>query len=205
MGLAYDSGLFQIGVILLLGSIARPDERNSEFLWQFFIAVLLTSVIFVFTPALGKDGHFTHTVATVIALRSGQWTVMDYAHPEGIITFPSFHTTCGILFAYAVRRHRWALAAFIPIKFVDDRCDTADRRPLSRRPVRWSGRGSCQHSGDRHIAQKSSACADPVTSKRLSVTILVAKANTGQANLGGFVERREHPSRGTNRLQNAEF
>lgn len=114
MEAAYSSGYFQIGVILFLGSCVRPGERNSEFLWQFFIAVLLTSAIFVFTPALGKEGHLTY-MATLTALRSGQWTVLDYAHPQGIISFPSFHTACAVLFVYAVRRHPWVLSLFVPV------------------------------------------------------------------------------------------
>jgi membrane-associated phospholipid phosphatase len=114
---AYSSGALQIGAMLLLGSLAQPGERNSEFIWQFFTAALLTSVIFVFTPALGKEGHLTY-MATLVALRSGQWTVFDYADAQGIVTFPSFHASCGILFVYAARRHPWALAAVIPLNLL---------------------------------------------------------------------------------------
>jgi PAP2 superfamily len=114
---AYYSGYFQIGAILLLGSSYRPGERNSEFIWHFLIGILLTNAIFVFTPALGKEGHLTY-MATLIALRDGQWTVLDYADPEGIITFPSFHATAALLFVYAVRRRPWVLAAFIPLNIL---------------------------------------------------------------------------------------
>jgi hypothetical protein len=39
-------------------------------------------------------------------IRSGQWTVFDYGKTEGIVTFPSFHTTAAILLTYAARRRR---------------------------------------------------------------------------------------------------
>ena len=51
-------------------------------------------------------------------IRSGQWTVFDLSRAEGIVNFPSFHTTLAILFVYAVRRHGWALAIFVPLNAV---------------------------------------------------------------------------------------
>jgi hypothetical protein len=113
---AYFSGYPQLAAVLLLGSVSRPGDRNGDFIWQFGIAVLLTSAVFVFTPALGKVGHLGSAYTEALtAIRSGSWTVFDYTHAEGIITFPSFHTAVAVLLIYGVRRYYWALAVFIPL------------------------------------------------------------------------------------------
>ena len=106
---------YQAVAVLLIGSIARPRDRNSEFFWSFGIGLMLTCAIFTFAPALGKVGHLGDYIATLTTIRSGMWAVLDYSRAEGIITFPSFHATLAILFVYAVRRHRWALAVFVPL------------------------------------------------------------------------------------------
>jgi membrane-associated phospholipid phosphatase len=117
--IAYNTMPFQAGVVLLIGSIRRPGERNSEFMWLFMVSMLITCAIFAFTPALGKIGHMgTRYVEMLTELRSGGWLVMDYEHPEGIVTFPSFHTTVAIILTYLVRRERWALAIFAPLNIL---------------------------------------------------------------------------------------
>ena len=112
---AYFSAAYQAVAVLLIGSIARPGDRNSEFFWPFGIGLMLTCAVFIFTPALGKVGHLGDYIETLTTIRGGMWTVLDYSRAEGIITFPSFHATLAILFVYAVRRHRWALAVFVPL------------------------------------------------------------------------------------------
>ncbi len=54
MAKAYRSIDVQCAAVLLLGSIARPGDRNGDFFWQSSIALALTSAVFVFTPALGE-------------------------------------------------------------------------------------------------------------------------------------------------------
>jgi len=116
---AYVSAMYQTAVVLLIGSITRPGDRNGDFIWQFGISSLIVCVFFVFTPALGKIGHVgTDYIDTLITLRSGLWTVLDFSRAEGIVTFPSFHTTLAILFVYAVRQYRWASAIFIPLNIL---------------------------------------------------------------------------------------
>jgi membrane-associated phospholipid phosphatase len=51
-------------------------------------------------------------------IRSGEWAALDFSHVEGIVTFPSFHTTLAILLMYAVRNHRWALAVLVPLNML---------------------------------------------------------------------------------------
>jgi hypothetical protein len=112
---AYFSAVYQAVAVLLIGSIARTGDRNGEFFWQFGIGLILTFAIFIFTSALGKGGHVGGYVETLTMIRGGRWTVLDYSRAEGIVTFPSFHVTLAILFIYAVRRHRWAMAVFVPL------------------------------------------------------------------------------------------
>jgi len=114
--IAYNSMPFQAGIVLLIGSIKRPGDRNSEFMWLLILSMLITCAIFTFTPAVGKIGQMgTHYVQVLSELRAGHWSLMDYERPEGIVTFPSFHTTVAILLTYLVRRERWALAIFAPV------------------------------------------------------------------------------------------
>jgi hypothetical protein len=112
---AYFSAAYQAVAILLIGSITHPGDRNSELLWTFGAGLLMSCGVFIFTPALGKASHVGDYIETLTSIRSGMWTVLDYSRPEGIITFPSFHATLAILFVYAVRRHQWALAVFVPL------------------------------------------------------------------------------------------
>ena len=41
------------------------------------------------------------------ALRAGEFPVVSMSNLEGLITFPSFHTTWALLVAYAFRHYRW--------------------------------------------------------------------------------------------------
>ena len=113
---AYRSLYDQAAFVFLLGSVNHPGDRNGEIIWQFCISLILTCAIFVFTPALGHVAHIgTGWMKTLMTIRNGEWTAFDFSHVEGIISFPSFHTTLAILLVYAVRCHRWALAVLVPL------------------------------------------------------------------------------------------
>ena len=112
---AYASCPVQASALLLIGSIKRPDDRNSEAIWLLIVSLLITTAIFAFTPALGKIGHVGTAYLNVLEqIRGGNWSVLSFDRAEGIVTFPSFHTTLAILFTYLVRHDRWALAIFGP-------------------------------------------------------------------------------------------
>jgi membrane-associated phospholipid phosphatase len=116
---AYFSLYYQGALVFLIGSISRPGERNGEIIWQFCISLALTCAIFYFTPAVAHVAHAgTDWLKTLMMIRSGEWTSLDFSHVEGIITFPSFHTTLAILLTYAVRHHRWALAVLVPLNML---------------------------------------------------------------------------------------
>ena len=107
---AYFSLYYQGALVFLIGSISRPGDRNGELIWQFCISLVLTCAIFVFTPALGHVAHIgTGWMKTLMMIRNGEWTAFDFSHVEGIVSFPSFHTTLAILLVYAAA-HRPASA-----------------------------------------------------------------------------------------------
>jgi membrane-associated phospholipid phosphatase len=113
---AYFSLYYQGALVFLVGSVSRPGDRNGEIIWQFCISLVLTCAIFVFTPAFGRVAHAgTGWLKTLMMIRNGEWTAFDFLHVEGIISFPSFHTTLAILLVYAVRHHRWLLAVLVPL------------------------------------------------------------------------------------------
>ncbi len=116
---AYFSLTYQAALVFLIGSVNRPGDRNGELLWQFCISLVLTCAIFVFTPALGHVAHIgTGWMKTLMMIRNGEWAALDFSHIEGIISFPSFHTTLAILLMYAVRHHHWALAVLVPLNML---------------------------------------------------------------------------------------
>jgi membrane-associated phospholipid phosphatase len=116
---AYFSIYYQGALVFLIGSVTRPGERNGEIIWQFCTSLLLTCAIFVFTPALGHVAHIgTGWMKTLMMIRNGEWADFDFSHVEGIVSFPSFHTTLAILLVYAVRDHRWLLAVFVPLNIL---------------------------------------------------------------------------------------
>jgi PAP2 superfamily len=116
---AYFSLFYQGALVFLIGSVSRPGDRNGEIIWQFCISLVLTCAIFVFTPALGHIAHAgTDWLKTLLMIRNGEWAAFDFSRVEGIISFPSFHTTLAILLVYAVRHHRWALAMLVPLNML---------------------------------------------------------------------------------------
>ena len=116
---AYFSLYYQGALVFLIGSVSRPGDRNGELIWQFCISLVLTCAIFVFTPALGHVAHIgTGWMKTLTMIRNGEWAALDFSHIEGIVSFPSFHTTLAILLVYAVRHHRWALAVLFPLNML---------------------------------------------------------------------------------------
>lgn len=101
--------------------VARQIQRLQNFIVAFGVALIVTAAIASFIPAvsayihidLGPQGYaslppnfYTH-VPTLEALRSGSLRAIQLNNLEGLITFPSFHTANGILFAWAVWKIRY--------------------------------------------------------------------------------------------------
>ena len=117
---AYNSTFIQsLAVILILGF--REERRPLElFVLRFMLALLITATVFACFPAKGPFA--IHQIAVnptqasylqqLEALRAGTLQQVSLKTAEGLVTFPSFHTTWAILLACAVRHNRWLLVPF---------------------------------------------------------------------------------------------
>jgi membrane-associated phospholipid phosphatase len=122
---AYHSAGPQLLALYLFLSFARWWERLAEFLAVLAVSSLLTGLGVAFVPAEGayafymplpemftsfspKAGMWHHEV--LISLRTSPTPVLEFAKAEGLVTFPSFHTTLAIITTYAVRRIRYVFA-----------------------------------------------------------------------------------------------
>ncbi len=115
--LVYASAIPQaIAITIYLASTGQA-ERNSEFLWTLILSLLIIIPISALLPAAGAwvqyDALRFADVAQIrdfFAMRDGTLHALDLSRLEGLINFPSFHTTLAILFVYVVRRRRVPLA-----------------------------------------------------------------------------------------------
>lgn len=118
LDLAYTSIQPQTVIVPFILVVARQLPRLLRFVFAFGIALTMTSLIAIFVPAISASiyidlaplreagippGMYTH-IPTLQALRSGAMTVIHLNDFEGLITFPSFHTTIAILFTWALWR-----------------------------------------------------------------------------------------------------
>lgn len=102
-------------------------ERLYRYLLAYGLSLAATVVIFFFFPAeaafayyldAGADvpGNAQNYAGAIMGLRDGSLTTIDLANLEGIITFPSFHASMAILFAWAA----WPSRLFrVPIAIVN--------------------------------------------------------------------------------------
>lgn len=117
---AYNSTFLQtLAVILILGF--RDERRPLElFVLRFMLALLITAAIFALLPAKGPFAFHQLAVnptqsrylAQFEALRAGQMQAVSLKDAEGLVTFPSFHTTWAILLAFAVWHHKRLFVPF---------------------------------------------------------------------------------------------
>jgi hypothetical protein len=106
----------QLAIFALIFSLWSRKDRLYEIYWCFFVGVLITIFISAVWPSIGAASiywtpeqmkHIAHTYgyahADLSAIRAR--TAPDFAlhDPTGIITFPSFHTVCALMFIYAFR------------------------------------------------------------------------------------------------------
>jgi len=113
---AYLSIQPQTALVALALLLAGQLPRLQSFVLALGISLAATILIAVFIPAVDaaiyidlaprgaaalSPGTYSH-VHTLEALRSGAMSVVRLDDLEGLITFPSFHTTNAILFAWAL-------------------------------------------------------------------------------------------------------
>ncbi len=120
MAWCYDSTIFQtLFVVLFLG--CRGERRPLEgFVLQFMLSLAIAALIFCYLPAEGPFVAFGYEPSPGQAqylqhlreMRSGERTIISLTDCEGLVTFPSFHTTWAILLAFSVRHRR---RLFVPM------------------------------------------------------------------------------------------
>jgi hypothetical protein len=101
--LSYNSILWQSDVLIICLSFTNR-ARLERLLLQMILGLYLTCVCFYFVPALGHCGvdppsYYSPVVTDLLSLRAG--TLTNVMSQNGIITFPSFHALCAILFVAA--------------------------------------------------------------------------------------------------------
>jgi membrane-associated phospholipid phosphatase len=116
LNVAYLSIQPQTALVPLVLLMVRQLPRVQCFVVALGVSLLATTLAAAFLPAIDaaiyidlaprgvaalEPGIYTH-VRTLEALRSGAMSVVRLDDLEGLITFPSFHTTNAILFVWAL-------------------------------------------------------------------------------------------------------
>jgi hypothetical protein len=105
----YDSLIYQGLYFGVLFGLMDKKQDLREMFWLVFVAGILTSAGAVLFPALGpfksfgleQQGAF---LPDMEHLRSGQDLHFALARLTGVVSFPSFHTTMALAYAYGFRR-----------------------------------------------------------------------------------------------------
>ncbi|MEZ6127309.1 MAG: phosphatase PAP2 family protein [Planctomycetaceae bacterium] len=113
--IAYYSVLPSTLLALIVLGFDNDVTRLRDFIVHFMLGGLITTVIFFCVPAVAPAGFFDFGPTAAQqrflehfhALRAGNFPVVSMHRLEGLITFPSFHTTWAVLLAYAFRYYRW--------------------------------------------------------------------------------------------------
>lgn len=110
---AYNSLLWQTPLVIVVLGFAGDCKSLEQFVLQFMLGTLICAAVFCLWPAAGPFTGYgfapNETQARYLQhlheLRDGARTVVTWRGAEGLITFPSFHTTWALLLAWSVRRH----------------------------------------------------------------------------------------------------
>lgn len=118
---AYLSIQPQTALVPLALILAGQQTRLQQFIMALGLALSATALIAAFVPAMDAmvyldlapkgisalpPGTYTH-IPTLEALRAGTMTTIRLNNLEGLITFPSFHTASGVMFAWGLWRIRY--------------------------------------------------------------------------------------------------
>jgi membrane-associated phospholipid phosphatase len=118
---------FPMPAIVIVGLvISGRGERAYALVAAYFVALLITDLVFVAFPAEAAFEHYLGSDVTlrppnaqrfgeaIAQIRDGSLIAVDVRQLEGIITFPSFHTAAAALFIWAswpLRKLRPAMVA----------------------------------------------------------------------------------------------
>jgi len=112
---AYPSVMISTLLALVVLGLDRNEAQLQDFVLQYMIAGLLTTVLFCLLPAEGPFAAYGYEVRVdqqrfldhFHALRDGRFHSVSLNRIEGLITFPSFHTAWALLLTWSFRKHRW--------------------------------------------------------------------------------------------------
>lgn len=117
---AYDTVLPSTLLALVVLGFDRDVRRLRDFVSHFMFAGLLTTLLYFFLPAVAPTAAFGYEATSAQSrfiehfqgLRNGEFPLISLNNLEGLITFPSFHTTWALLLAWAFRPYKWL---FVPM------------------------------------------------------------------------------------------
>jgi hypothetical protein len=114
---AYRSHVWQPALSVVLFALTRTQGRNAELFTASYIAGIFTVAISATLPAIGPAdiaGYSTKIGETIATIRSHAPVALEYV---GITSFPSFHTTLGILYTFS-HRDKWTLVPIAALNVV---------------------------------------------------------------------------------------
>jgi PAP2 superfamily len=109
---AYSSLFLQTILSTVYFALDGFSDRNRDLFRMGAIACIATNLISGIVPAIGPHPPLAPFQQALIDVRNGGWRLVSIGQMQGIVTFPSFHTTLAVLFVYA---HRPPCRTFLPI------------------------------------------------------------------------------------------
>lgn len=118
LNVAYNSLLIQTGILIAVLGLSGERNQLESFMLRLMVSAIIVALVFLIFPAVGPfqtygyapDAGQARYLDHLLHLRSGERLTVTDAEPEGLITFPSFHTTWAILLTAAVVHRRIPLA-----------------------------------------------------------------------------------------------
>jgi len=116
---AYFCMLPQLALVPAIMFLAKKFERVQRMMVAIVISLLATAFISVLTPSLtafvyvdlaqmaSVPADIYTPAPTLEALRAGTMRAVRLDHLEGLVSFPSFHTTAAMIFAWTLRKVRY--------------------------------------------------------------------------------------------------
>jgi len=109
LGLAYGSLVYQGLYLCLLLGLMDQKQRLREMFWLFLISGALACAGTLWLPALGPSKTFdiettTGFVPVMQHLLSGRDMSFALGGMTGVVSFPSFHTSMALAYAWAFRK-----------------------------------------------------------------------------------------------------
>ncbi len=116
---AYFSMLPQFAVLPVIMFVTDDLERLQRMIVAIAVALVITAFVSVFTPSLTAfvyvdlprmahvPPHLYTPEATMDALRAGTFHAVRLDSLEGLVSFPSFHTTAALIFIWTLRKTRY--------------------------------------------------------------------------------------------------